>query len=67
VLGGQRRDKPGLGFRITGTHDGTPIESRLVFVFDDTTECELNCQHTAEKADEIERGCEQIMRTFKVA
>jgi hypothetical protein len=27
----------------------------------------LNCEHTPGKADEIERGCEQILRTFKVA
>jgi hypothetical protein len=58
--------KPGLWFRVTGTSDGTPIESRLVFVFDGTTEYELNCQHTAEKTEEIERGCEQILRTFSV-
>jgi hypothetical protein len=40
-------------------------ESRLVFVFDGTTEYELNCQHTAGRADEIERGCEQILRTIQ--
>jgi hypothetical protein len=37
-----------------------------VFVVDGATEYETRCQHTAEKADEIERGCEQILRTFKV-
>jgi uncharacterized RDD family membrane protein YckC len=58
--------KPGLWFRMTGTHEGTPIEARLVFVFDGTTEYYLNCQRTAEKAGEIEQGCEQILRTFKV-
>jgi uncharacterized RDD family membrane protein YckC len=58
--------KPGLWFRLTGTHDGTPYESRLVFVFDGTTEYAINCQHTAENADEIERGCDQIIRTFTV-
>jgi uncharacterized RDD family membrane protein YckC len=58
--------KPGLRFRMTGTHDGTPFASTLVFVFDGTTEYEINCQHTTEKADEVEQGCEQIVRTFKV-
>jgi len=58
--------KPGPWFRVTGTHDGTPFETRLVFVADGTTLYELDCQHTAEKAEEIERGCEQLLRTFKV-
>jgi hypothetical protein len=57
---------PGAWFRVTGTRDGTPLESRLVFVVDGTAEYEVRCQHTAEKADEIEGGCEQILRTFKV-
>jgi hypothetical protein len=51
-------------------HDGNPrwdpFASTLVFVFDGTTEYEINCQHTTEKADEVEQGCEQIVRTFKV-
>jgi uncharacterized RDD family membrane protein YckC len=57
---------PGARFRITGTMQGAAIQNTLVFAFDDTTEYSLNCQHTAEKAEEIERGCEQILRTFKV-
>jgi hypothetical protein len=51
---------------MTGILDGTPYQSTLVFVFDGTTLYELNCQHTAEEAEEIERGCEQIVRTFEV-
>jgi Septum formation len=58
--------KPGLRFRGTGTHDGTSFESTLVLIFDGTTEYTLNCQRTAEWAEEIERGCEQIVRTFTV-
>jgi hypothetical protein len=58
--------KPGLRFRATATVDGTPFESTLVFIFDDTTEYYLNCQYTAEWAEEIERGCEQIVGTFTV-
>jgi uncharacterized RDD family membrane protein YckC len=58
--------KPGLRFQATGTLDGTSFESTIVFIFDDTTEYYLNCQYTAEWAEEIERGCEQIVRTFTV-
>ncbi len=58
--------KPSLRFRITGILDGTPYQSTFVLVYDGTTRYALNCQHTAEKADEIERGCEQIVHTFKV-
>jgi hypothetical protein len=58
--------KPGLRFRATATVDGTSFESTLVFIFDGTTEYYLNCQYTAEWAEDIERGCEQIVRTFTV-
>jgi hypothetical protein len=58
--------KPGLRFRGTGTLEGTPIESTFVSVLDGTTQYTLNCQHTPEWAEEIERGCEQIVRTFTV-
>ena len=59
-------DKPGLRFRGTGTLDGTPIESTVVFILDGTTQYNINCQRTAEWAEEIERGCQQIVRTFTV-
>jgi hypothetical protein len=57
---------PGLRFRATGTLGGTSFESTLVFIFDGATEYYLNCQATAGWAEEIERGCEQIVRTFAV-
>jgi hypothetical protein len=56
----------GARFQITGTAQGAAIQTTVVFAFDDTTEYAIKCQHTAEKADEIERGCEQILRTFRV-
>jgi hypothetical protein len=59
-------DKPGLRIRATGTLDGTPYETTIVFIFDGTTEYYLDCQSTAEWAEEIERGCQQIVRTFSV-
>ncbi len=57
----------GLRFRGTATVDATPMESTLVFAFDGTTEYFLNCQHTKAHAVEVERGCDQIVRTFTVA
>lgn len=55
---------PGVRFEVTGTESGIPFESTLVFAFADMTEYFINCQHTEENADEIGRGCEQIVRTF---
>ena len=57
---------PGLRFRGTGTVDGAPIESTLVFAFDHTTEYFLNCQSTQARTVEMQRGCDQIVRSFKV-
>ncbi len=57
---------PGLRFRGTATIDATPIETTVVFVFDHTMDYVLNCQHTQDTAAEIQRGCDQILRTFKV-
>jgi RDD family/Septum formation len=57
---------PGLRFRATGTLGGTSFESTIVLIFDGATEYNLNCQHTSEWAEEVERGCEQIVHTFRV-
>lgn len=57
---------PGLRFRGTATIKATPIETTVVFVFDHTTQYALTCQHTRDTAAEIQRGCDQILRTFKV-
>jgi uncharacterized RDD family membrane protein YckC len=58
--------RPGLRFQATGTLEGTSFESTIVFILDGRTEYYLHCQRTAEWAEEIERGCEQIVRTFTV-
>ncbi len=58
---------PGLRFRGTATVDGAPVASTMVFAFDHTTEYFLNCQSTRARAAEIQRGCDQIVRSFKVA
>jgi uncharacterized RDD family membrane protein YckC len=57
---------PGLRFRGTATIKATPIETTVVFVFDHTTQYALTCQHTPDTAAEIQRGCDQVLRTFKV-
>ncbi|MBA3727696.1 MAG: hypothetical protein H0W94_00525 [Actinobacteria bacterium] len=58
---------PGYRYEVEGmTPDGTEVQSRLVLVFDGTTEYFLNCQHTDEHAEEIEAGCDQIVESFAV-
>ena len=57
---------PGLRFQITATVAGTAIQSTLSFAFDGTTEYFVNCQYTPARAEEIRRGCDQIIRTFSV-
>ena len=59
--------KPGLSYEVTGSVGGTDVESTLVYVFDDLTEYELQCQSTPEHAAEIEQGCDQIIRTFEIS
>ena len=57
---------PALRFRGTAIAEATPVENTWVFVFDHTTQYFLNCQHTRDTTAEIQRGCHQILRTFKV-
>jgi hypothetical protein len=57
---------PALRVQGTGTlQDGTVWGSTLLFVFNGTTEYEINCQHTRAHAGEMQRACGQVMRTFK--
>jgi Tol biopolymer transport system component/uncharacterized RDD family membrane protein YckC len=57
---------PALRFRGTATIEATPIEVTVVFVIDHTTQYTITCGHTPETAAEIQRGCDQILRTFTV-
>jgi uncharacterized RDD family membrane protein YckC len=57
---------PGLRYRGDGLTDGTPIDVILILAFDGTTEYLVNCQLTQGSSTEIERDCEQVVRTFKV-
>jgi hypothetical protein len=61
---------PGYRFQLIATlRDGTPIRSRIVFVFKKQTEYFLNCQHPEDDARsaDIEMGCSMIMRSFRFA
>ena len=56
---------PGFRYEISGrSPDGVRVFSRIVLVFDETTEYFLNCQHTAARTEEIQAGCDEIMETF---
>jgi uncharacterized RDD family membrane protein YckC len=58
--------RPGLRFRVSLMLEGSIVESTLIFVVDRNTEYFLTCQHTEAKETEIERGCDQIVRTFRI-
>ncbi len=45
--------------------DAAKRSSRVVFLFDDTAEYELNCQSTPEGRDKMDPGCEQILTTLR--
>lgn len=57
---------PALRFGGTTTIDATPVETTVVLVFDHTTQYAVACQHERDKAAEVQRGCDQVLRTFKV-
>jgi len=55
-----------LGFRFAGTQtiDTPPTGMTDVFVFDGTTEYQVRCQHTPDNATQVERACDQVLRSF---
>jgi hypothetical protein len=58
---------PALRFEANGvTSQGVRTRSRLTLVFDGLTQYAVNCQFTPEGAEEIERGCDQILSSFRV-
>lgn len=58
---------PALQFRGTGqSSPGIAVGRTLTFAFRGTTFYEINCQHTRAHAAEVERACDQVLRTFKV-
>jgi hypothetical protein len=63
--------RPGLRFRATQSRDGPllkqrgkTIENTIVITFKGNTQYRIDCFHLKREA-EIERGCAQIVRTFK--
>jgi hypothetical protein len=61
---------PGYAFRLTARRaDGTMLENRMVFAFKQKTEYFVNCEHPQNDslAPEIESGCGQIMKSFRLA
>ena len=65
--------RPGLRFRAILSRDrsllkqrGKTIENTMVITFKGKTQYRIDCFHR-DRAAEIERGCAQIVRTFKVA
>jgi hypothetical protein len=58
---------PALRFEATGvTSQGVRTRSRLTLVFDGNTQYTVNCQFTPEGAEEVKRGCDQILSSFRV-
>jgi len=45
---------------------GYVLETTLVVMFRRDTEYFVKCQHTAERAPGIDRGCEQVLSSFKL-
>jgi uncharacterized RDD family membrane protein YckC len=58
--------KPGARFEDTRTVEGILLEATDVFVFDGTTEYQLECQHTRQKAVEVGQACDQVLRSFTI-
>lgn len=56
--------KPGVRFRSTGTVDGITMNKTDIFFFDGTTEYQLGCQSDPDHTQDIEHGCDQILRSF---
>ena len=46
--------------------EGEPKDSSAYFVFNGDIEYFFNCQFSADVADEIQAGCDQILETFEV-
>jgi hypothetical protein len=59
----------GYRFEVTATlPDASLVQSRLVFAFNKRTEYFLNCQHVQNGplSDEIEAGCDQVAKSFRL-
>ena len=58
----------GLGLAIVGLPvGGQTVDSRVIIVINGDTEYLLNCQATQDRAEQIGKGCNQIIQTFSVS
>jgi hypothetical protein len=58
----------GLGLTIVGLPvGGQTVDSRVIIVINGSTEYLLNCQATQDLAEQIGKGCAQVIRTFSVS
>jgi hypothetical protein len=51
--------------RVRAEAAGTPIETRAVFLTDGTTLWAISCQSSAANRQELERGCDLIVSSFR--
>jgi hypothetical protein len=51
--------------RVRADAAGTPIETRTVFLTDGTTLWAISCQSSAAHRQELERGCDLIVSSFR--
>ncbi|HYT29222.1 MAG TPA: hypothetical protein VEN82_00450 [Actinomycetota bacterium] len=59
---------PGFQMRIRGVRlAGVQVDSRFVVAFKGSTEYLFNCESTPSHTDEVEKGCQQVIDSFKVA
>jgi hypothetical protein len=57
--------RPGLRFRFLFKQGGKTIENTMVITFKGKTQYRIDCVYE-KRAAEIQRGCAEIVRTFKV-
>jgi hypothetical protein len=58
---------PGLRFEGSLVNaKGIPVQAWLTLAFDGRTEYVLDCEFTPEPAEEMKRGCDQAVKSFKV-
>jgi hypothetical protein len=58
---------PALRFEGSALNpDDVRVLSQVTAVFDGVTQYFLNCQFTPERAEEMQRGCEQVVESFQV-
>jgi hypothetical protein len=56
--------RPGVRFRATQSRNGVTSQTTMILTFKGTTQYLFTCTH--QERAEIERGCAEIVRTFKV-